>query len=107
MKIYIAVPMTGLPAFNFPAFFKAEEDLTKEGYEVVNPARLDGMDTTGMQGNLDEVPDFSLKDAMKRNMAAICDCDAIYMLKGWEKSRGALIEIQLASYLSLKIKYER
>ena len=105
-KIYIAGPMTGHPEFNYPAFFKAENSIGHE-WQVFNPARMDGIDTTGMKGHLGEVPEFCLKAAMKRNCEAICQCDAIYMLKGWEKSRGALIEFQLAVYLGLEIHYER
>jgi hypothetical protein len=105
-SIYIAGPMTGLPEFNYPAFFMAEHILARD-WLVNNPARMDGIDTTGMKGLHSEVPEFCLKQAMKRNCHAICESDAIYMLKGWEKSRGAMVEIQLAIYLGLEIHYER
>jgi len=104
--IYIAGPMTGLPEFNYPAFFKAENRIGHE-WRVLNPARMDGIDTTGMKGLHSEVPEFCLKQAMKRNCHAICESDAIYMLKGWEHSRGAMVELQLAIYLKLEIHYER
>lgn len=38
---YIAGPMRGRPGFNFPAFFAAEFELTKVGWQVFNPARMD------------------------------------------------------------------
>lgn len=63
MKVYIAGPMTGLPEFNFPLFFEAEELLKGHGFEVINPAREDGIDTSGMKGDLSEVPDFCLRKA--------------------------------------------
>lgn len=105
-SIYIAGPMTGHPAFNYPAFFKAENNIGHE-WRVFNPARMDGIDATGLSGNHAEVPEFCLKAAMKRNCEAICHSDAIYMLKGWEKSRGAMVEFNLAIYLGLEIVYER
>jgi len=40
--IYIAGPMSGLPEFNYPAFFAAAEQLTAAGYDVLNPARPEG-----------------------------------------------------------------
>jgi len=103
--IYIAGPMTGIKCFNYPAFYKAENNIGHK-WRVFNPARMDGIDTTGMKGQSHEVPEFCLKKAMHKNCAAICQCDAIYMLKGWEKSRGAMVEFQLAIYLGLEIVYE-
>ena len=99
--------MTGLPEFNYPAFYRAENILGLSGWKVHNPARMDGIDTFGMKGDLGEVPEFCLKRAMRRNCEAICHSDAIYMLKGWEKSKGAMVEFQLAIYLGLELIYER
>jgi len=104
-SIYIAGPMSNLPEFNYPAFFRAEERLSQK-WHVFNPARMDGMDTTGLRGHLSEVPEFSLRLAMQRNCAAICQCDAIYMLQGWQHSRGAKVELALAEYLGLEVSYE-
>lgn len=39
-KVYIAGPMTGLPEFNYPTFFAAEEYLRSHGAKVMNPAVL-------------------------------------------------------------------
>ena len=35
-KVYVAGPMTGLPEFNYPAFFAAEEYLRSHGAKVMN-----------------------------------------------------------------------
>lgn len=40
MTVYIAGPMTGIPNYNFEAFFAAEAALLEQGYRVLNPARL-------------------------------------------------------------------
>ena len=104
--VYIAGPMQNYPEFNFPAFKSAKRSLESIGWNVFCPATEDGIDTTGMKGLLSEIPDFCLKKAMKRNCHAIADCDAIYMLKGWEHSRGARVEHSLASYLGLDILYQ-
>lgn len=48
----------------------------------------------------------SWEDYMREDIKLLCDCDTIYMLKGWEKSLGATIEFVLAKVLKLKIIFE-
>lgn len=50
MKVYISGPMTGLPEFNYPAFFAAAEALEARGYETINPARTEGRASTAAHG---------------------------------------------------------
>lgn len=113
MNIYIAGPMTGLPEFNFPAFFEAEEYLRNLGHfdEIFNPARRDieedGLDVSGTNGSYDEVEGFDLRRALEADTKFICSkADAIYMLKGWEYSAGAHAEHALAKALQLRIIYQ-
>ena len=40
---------------------------------------------------------------MRRDIAALMDCDGIMMLPGWEKSRGALIEHWVALELKMPV----
>lgn len=103
MKVYLAGPMTGLPEFNFPAFDRAAELLAAEGHTVFNPAQMDR--DLGFDPAVATVTDGFLRDALRRDLSAICDADAIAMLPGWEKSGGAKIEWMLASHLGLKIIY--
>jgi hypothetical protein len=103
MKVYIAGPMTGFPEWNFPAFDAAAEALAAAGHEPVNPADMDreiGFDPAAV-----EVSDCFLRDALRRDLSAICDCDAIAMLPGWEHSGGARIEWALATHLGLEVMY--
>lgn len=92
MKIYIAGPMTGLENFNFPAFFEAEEELSKNGREVINPARLDDGDTTK-----------PWKYYIKRDVELLLGCDCITLLEGWERSRGATLEALIAYTLGFEV----
>lgn len=113
-KIYVAGPMRGIPDFNFPAFYKAEADLLREGWDVFNPARSDdevGSVPAEIQktGDIDLAAQagFSLRHALARDTEWIAlHADAIYMLKGWEKSAGANAEWALAKALGLEIHYE-
>lgn len=105
-RIYIAGPMRGYPAYNFPAFYAAEKYLFERGWECGNPARMDdegdGPDAyTVMPGNQ------GVRLAMERDLLWIArNADAIYMLRGWEKSSGAAAEYALAKTLGLDIYYQ-
>ena len=102
MKIYIAGPMSGYPEYNFPAFYKAEETFKKHGYDVVNPASLNVVPegVTVVSG------DKYWKKFMQEDINQLMTCDAIYMLHGWEKSKGASLEHHIAKELGLKVYYE-
>jgi len=107
MNIYIAGPMTGLKDFNFPAFFAAEAQFNELGHTCFNPAQMDidadGVDRTGMNGD-EHVP--NIKEIARRDVDAVFECDMVYMLKGWERSNGALAEHRLAVWLGLDITYQ-
>jgi hypothetical protein len=103
MKVYIAGPMRGYVDYNFAAFDAAAAMLESDGHEVVNPAQMDR--DVGFDPKSTEVSNEFLRDALRRDLSAICDCDAIAMLPGWEHSGGANIEWSLAVHLSLRVIY--
>lgn len=101
--IYIAGKMTGLPKFNFPAFYAAEEQLRAAGWIVYNPARIDN--EKGFDENLDHK--FTLEEV---KAFAVQDIDillhkvkAIYLLRGWRDSKGARAEHAIAEWLGHQI----
>ena len=78
-KIYISGPMTGIPEYNRPEFNRVAQELEAKGYDVINPASL---------------PDgFEYVDYIFIAKISILKCDAMYLLKNWEDSEGAKIEI--------------
>lgn len=89
-KVYISGAITNNPNYK-KDFALAEEILKKRGYEVVNPA------------SLGEVDGWTWKDYMKRNIKQLMECDAILLLDGWTKSKGATLEAIIAKNLGLKI----
>lgn len=91
MKLYIAGPMTGLPDFNYPAFFAAEEQLKAAGYEVENPARNQPEGTA------------SWLAFMRMSLVQISKVDGIALLPGWQDSKGAALEVHIAEALGLRI----
>lgn len=111
--IYCAGPMRRIRHFNFPAFDAAAKRLRAEGWNVISPAELDrehGFDETAFPDDYDWIDlkkaNFSLDDAIDRDVAAIKKCDAIYMLAGWENSAGAKAEKGLAEWRGLEVFYE-
>lgn len=113
MKIYIAGPMRGKKWFNFPDFDWAKECLMRAGWEVISPADLDreiGFDVKSLPPDTDwsdvSKLGFDLRAAIQRDVAAICQCDAIFMLHGWSESRGAKAEKAVAEWLGLMVFYQ-
>lgn len=101
-RIYVAGPMTGLPNNNWEAFFHKEDMLLKEGWDVVNPARMDkdaGLDPHNMN-------DYSYESCASRDIEALKSCQAIYMMDGWQHSKGACWERALAKHWGITRYYE-
>lgn len=102
-RYYVAGPMRGRPRFNFDAFDAEAKRLRALGYEVISPAEMDrelGMD----ENEYPRLPAwFSIKDALRRDFAAIVTCDAIVLLPGWEESEGTQAEIDVARKCGLQI----
>lgn len=104
MKLYLAGKMTGVEAFNFPAFDAARDALMAQGYEVVSPADLDR--AIGFDPTKNTLDGFDKLAAIRRDIEAIIECDAIYMLRGWENSVGATAEFHLARWLGKVLMYQ-
>jgi hypothetical protein len=101
-SIYIAGPMSGLPEFNFPAFFAAQRELEAEGWKVFNPAEKDqekDLDAKAVRtgdAQLAIAKGFDFREAFLWDMTKIIQGNGIYMLKGWEQSPGAIAEHRTA-----------
>ena len=92
-RIYIAGPMTNMPALNFPAFHAEAARLRALGYEVVNPAEVNAEPTAGWHA------------CMRADIAQLVTCDAVRLLEGWESSRGASLEAHIAHSLDMRLVY--
>ena len=111
--IYIAGPMRGYEDYNYPAFDDRAKMLEDAGWDIVNPAALDRKAGKPSSDShvFDPVNNYEdhefMRTALQRDMDAICvECTAIYMMRDWEKSRGAKAEWHLAKALGLDIFYE-
>lgn len=103
-QIYIAGPMTGHVDHNFPAFDAAKKHFEALGYRVLSPADLDR--AVGVFEHTNELPKNFLREAILRDVVTIYFCDEIYLMKGWETSKGARAEKALAEWLGLEITYQ-
>lgn len=90
--VYLSGPMTGLPDFNRPAFHAAAAALREQGHVVINPAEVD----LG--------PDATWVDYMRVHLAEIARrVTQVFVLPGWEGSRGAQLEVHVARSLGLPV----
>lgn len=90
--VYLSGPMTGLPDFNRPAFHAAAAALREQGHVVINPAEVD----LG--------PDATWVDYMRVHLAEIARrVTRVFVLPGWESSRGAQLEVHVARSLGLPV----
>lgn len=103
-SVYIAGPMAGVEDLNSPAFARAAEKLSAEGWTVYDPVEIGEM-----YGTADEIqsdPEL-LARVVKAELGFVARADAIYLLEGWEKSVGAKRELQVAIDCGLDVVVER
>jgi len=89
-RVYVSGPMSGLPEFNYPAFFAAADRLREAGHEPVNPAEIG------------QRPDWDWHDYMNA-IKMQKTCEGIYLLPGWRQSRGAVVEYYVALALGQRV----
>ena len=97
MIFYISGAMTGKPNYNADAFTIADVRLSQQGHTVLNPARLIPM----VKPEAIEHEDY-----LKIDFEMIRLCDAVFVLRNSEESKGSKKEIEYAKMLDKKIIYE-
>ncbi len=93
-RVYISGRMTGMPEYNYPAFHAAARRLRDLGFDVANPAEAPSPGSN------------TWLDYMRDAIALLVRCDGVAMLAGWQESRGARIEHDLAVSLGLVVMRE-
>jgi hypothetical protein len=97
MRLYVAGPMTGIEECNYPEFFRIEKVLRDQGYDVLNPARIDEL------YNPTKAP-RPWEWYMGKAIHMLVACKGVATLAGWQASRGATIEVNLANALGMGVR---
>jgi hypothetical protein len=93
VKLYLAGKVTGDPDYKYK-FYNAAMWLRVAGYCVCNPAECGLENSTWI-------------DAMRYLIPKILECDAIALLPGWWKSKGARLEVYIAIKLHIPCRSVR
>jgi len=91
MKLYISGPITGCEDGNKPKFNFTSKMVRKMGFTAINPWDLELVE-----------PRKGWTDNMKRDIKFLSECDGVVLLKGWEQSKGARLEVIVAYSLGMK-----
>lgn len=93
--IYISGAITGNP--DFKRQFREAENSIRVWWDgqVINPADIDLEDRA------------TWSDYMRVCIPLLMCCSKIYMLKGWEKSRGARWELRNAIEIGIDVEFEK
>lgn len=89
-RFYISGPMTHMLDLNFQLFHTTAAALRAAGHTVINPAELNPEPGTW-------------SDCMRRDIAALMDCDTVATLPGWQDSRGASLEVHIGKELGMRV----
>ena len=103
---YLAGPMSGIPQFNYPAFHRIAGKLREMGYTIQSPAELDTPEQQeaamaskdGAVGTLVNATGITWGDTLAKDVKLVSDVvDGIIAMPTWYKSRGARLEIFVAT----------
>lgn len=94
-KVYISGPIAGYDIEERKlAFLKVQHMLESLGYAPVNPFD-------------NGVPDDAhWREHMRADIAMLLQCESIYMMPGWEFSKGCKLELDVASSCGIRLMLE-
>lgn len=106
-KVYISGPISKIDDDNIPEFEKYSKKLRDLGFDAINPHDL--FMPWEIRELKQKVKDRIITEeemwaiCMKRDIPAMLECDFVAVLEGWNKSKGANIEVTLAKDLFMPI----
>lgn len=107
MRIYLAGPIAGYERRNEPHFRAVEQVLAAAGHDVIVP-----LDVLPWQHEGSCPRGYTTGEGhssacwLRGDLPALLTADAVYMLDGWEWSRGASLEHRVAVECGLTVFYE-
>lgn len=87
---YLSGPMTGIAEDNRPAFRSGARALRAMGFEVVSPDELD---------QIVPAAGHTWAEYLSRDIPFVVSCGFAALLPGWNKSKGALLEVAVMAAL--------
>lgn len=104
--VILCGPITGKEKFNYPMFHQAAKDLRDAGYEVISPAE------TAHGQPLEPPAEFTITDYRRYMLYSLESLltatrfdgiPSICLLPGWESSKGAQLEKQVAEAVGINV----
>ena len=94
-RVYVSGPIAGYDLQERKmAFLKVQHMLESLGYEVSNPFD-------------NGVPDDAhWREHMRADIAMLLQCQSIYMMPGWEFSKGCKLELDVATSCGIRLMIE-
>lgn len=96
LTIYVAGPIANTTDYH-ERFAAGCEALYRIGHEPVNPLLINPNVANTIE---------TWRECMKMDIKALLDCDGIYMLRGWQKSKGATLEKHIAETLGMVVLFQ-
>lgn len=93
LMIYLSGPMTGIPDYNYPEFRKAAKTLRDFGHVVFDPSEA-------FEGRTD----LPKEVYMRKDIEMLLQANVVALLEGWEGSKGAQLEVEVAKQCGIPIK---
>lgn len=91
LSVYVVGPVTGIEGLNRDEFERVRGELARAGYAARIPH--------------DYVPrSYGWEAAMRASIAAMLRCDGVALLDGWQASRGAKAERDVAQAVGIPVK---
>lgn len=90
--VYLSGPMSGIENLNFEAFAAGRQRLRSLGFAVMCPAECSAL-------TMEHPREFH----MRRDLQMVMTADYIFVLPGWEDSKGACCEVVVGLEIGLSI----
>ena len=103
LAIYISGGITGVENWQ-DVFMAAEQDLMLHLHArlfIFNPVKIAKDLERSIKVNTGKMPGYT--DYMREDIKILARCNAICMLPGWRRSKGARLEYRIAKILNMQI----
>lgn len=108
--VYVCGPMSDYPEHNEPAFRAAAREVSERGALPVIPHAIDAVEHEGpcpRSHGATVTGDHGVACYLRADLVYMLrHCDEVYVLRGWEASVGARLEVQVAAACGLPLEFQ-